>query len=1325
MKRQILLVAAFAAALSLHGEVTRVFRSPRYDRGMLNQHVCQPIDEAAWVWHPDIPEPQPDAYDIGAFFQFKTGAEAKDPSAFVRFRRTFASDGTPFEIDVSADERFILFLDGRAVARGPNRGWTENWQYQSYRVSVPAGEHVFEAVVLRLGAVAPITQMSCRGGFVFKASGRYDGLLTTGKAAWEVGRLVGTHMGSEFVGHGAMGCRATSTGIGFEDEQPKEWKPAVVVAKPIKFQPSRFNWGLRRPGWMLYPSEIPDQIEVVRRPGAFKSEAAETFAPLLKGARVTVPAHQALKVFWDLDEYYCYYPDLRTSGGAGASVRLSYAESLVDANGKKGNRGEWRGRDVDPQYHMYDTFLPDGRDGACFTSPWWRCGRWMVVEVKTADEPLVIDGLSIRETRYPCEIATAFAAPDDPSLGGIQQICLRSMQNCCHEMLMDCPFYEQQMYPADTRVQMLTLTALSSDDRMIRRCMEIYDLGRRDDGLVPNNWPTRNFQESSVMSLNYVMMYGDYVLWHRNREWLKARFPGVMNTMFAFQREENADGLLENTTGSSFIDWIEDWVPLGKGEDSPIPVGRGEGPSAIENLYYVHALRSAARLSEAVGDGKMADYWRAKADATARQVRKTFWDAGKGLMADDVKHTLFSEHAQIFAILGDVLPQADADVAFGHLTDGTKLARVTVYSLHYLFETFNRYGRGDLILERLDLWRDYLKADLRTCLETPVTYGIQRSDCHAWGSHPIYHLRASVAGIRPDALGFERVRIAPHPGSLSSLKASMPHPSGQAVEVDLGFDGKGGVTGTVRSPVAGVFAWKGLEIPLRAGVTQVKADDGLPFVNLPAGECADVRIEDGVVSVTSTGEVSVVGLTWPRELPRETLVLNDAWERSYGDLEWKDLSATRVSPWYCLGSLSNRTWGVGVETGPGAMCCWEVTTNGTTLVLDLRAGGRPVRLGGRTLRACRIVRADSREGESAWDFGRRFCKLMCPTPNLPKTPVYGYNDWYCAYGKNTATNFLADAAYIMECAKGCANPPYVVMDDGWQRNSPPVVHESGRGPWDAAGPNFGMDMKTFCGKIAALGAKPGLWYRPLRAWDELPDEQRLQADRDYLDPSVPAVRARIVEDMRRFREWGFKLVKIDFLSYDISQLWPCDPHPHAELYIQDDRAWRDSSRTTAEVMLDLYRAMKEAAGDGVVIIGCNALNHLAAGVFELQRTGNDTSGRDWNWTRNHGVNTLAMRSIEDGAFFRIDADCVGLAAEGAVPWRLNGQWMDLLGRSGTPFFVSWRRQLAGPEVRAALSAAFRRAAAERPTAEPLDWMETRTPTRWKDAEGLMTYDWNR
>ena len=53
-----------------------------------------------------------------------------------------------------------------------------------------------------------------------------------------------------------------------------------------------------------------------------------------------------------------------------------------------------------------------------------------------------------------------------------------------------------------------------------------------------------------------------------------------------------------------------------------------------------------------------------------------------------------------------------------------------------------------------------------------------RSDCHAWSASPNYDLLATVAGIRPAAPGFKKVRISPALGDLNEIKAQMPHPMG-------------------------------------------------------------------------------------------------------------------------------------------------------------------------------------------------------------------------------------------------------------------------------------------------------------------------------------------------------------------------------------------------------------------------------------------------------------------------------------------------------------------------------------------------------------------
>jgi hypothetical protein len=114
-----------------------------------------------------------------------------------------------------------------------------------------------------------------------------------------------------------------------------------------------------------------------------------------------------------------------------------------------------------------------------------------------------------------------------------------------------------------------------------------------------------------------------------------------------------------------------------------------------------------------------------------------------------------------------------------------ELKRTTIYFSFYLMETWRKFGRGDLIVERLDFWKDLVKDGLKTPVEAP---GNTRSDCHAWGSHPLFHLHASVVGVRPGSPGFRTVRIEPQPGRFPMIASRTPHPDGFIV-LDLKFEG--------------------------------------------------------------------------------------------------------------------------------------------------------------------------------------------------------------------------------------------------------------------------------------------------------------------------------------------------------------------------------------------------------------------------------------------------------------------------------------------------------------------------------------------------------
>ena len=823
-------VAAMEAVRAGAG-VRRVFRDARVTRGNTNILKVQPIDDASWLW---MSGDSGSSHGKVDFWEGdRKGKSVEGEVSFLKFRNEFnvgKGDGT-LVFDVSADERFYLALDGEFVARGPNRGTVENWQYQTYVVDALAeGPHVIEAVVWKIGDFGPLAQLSYRGGFVFKANGAYDAKLTTGKGSWKVGRLSGIRPIGKDAGAWGTGSQFEITGCGPYSGDPSSWETPEVVRGDAGVTGPRI-YGGRTSGWMLFPSQIPDQTEYPCVPGRVKAvakgaefrsqhvytedEAKET-VDLSKP--FTVPANTKMQLAWDLGRYYCAYPDVTLSGGKDAKFAICFAEASHRGDTHK-KTSEPKARDLIVGRYLPafgDTFVSDGCKGAKFSAPWFRCGKWVRIDIATKDEPLTVDSVAIIESRYPVEMKSVFSAPDDPSLGAIREISARAMQMCCHEMLFDCPFYEQQMYPGDTRVQLNVLSAMSRDDRIIKRAIEIYDLNTRDDGQCPFNFPTRGTQEGASYTLCYLLMYGDYVMNHADREWLKARLPGLRKSMAGMEYYENADGLLENIPGWNFMDWVVGW----DGDGTAPGCRFGDGVNAELNLYWNLAMRSAALTERALGNELQARYWEEKSKRLKAKIVEKFWDPRRSLLADTPAKKDFSEHAQALALVGTLVVALLELEAFRHLVEDKDLKRCTVYFSYYLFETYFKFARGDLFLKRLDLWRDYVKKGLTTTQEAPDSgkngQHESRSDCHAWGAHPIWFMQTGLAGIKPAAPFFAKVRVAPCPGGLKSLKATHPHPKGW-IEVDLKFDGDK-ATGMVITPVPGTFEFGGKTVELKAGI---------------------------------------------------------------------------------------------------------------------------------------------------------------------------------------------------------------------------------------------------------------------------------------------------------------------------------------------------------------------------------------------------------------------------------------------------------------------------------------------------------------------------
>ncbi len=452
-------------------------------------------------------------------------------------------------------------------------------------------------------------------------------------------------------------------------------------------------------------------------------------------------------------------------------------------------------------------------------------------------------------------------------------------------------------------------------------------------------------------------------------------------------------------------------------------------------------------------------------------------------------------------------------------------------------------------------------------------------------------------------------------------------------------------------------------------------------------------------------------LHWETASSPDELILGDAWERSYGELEFRTISDNdRYMPWYFISTDRINSYCFGIKTGANSFVSFRYDTDGITALIDCRNGGSGVHLNGRRLLLATFVYKKYPNAD-IMDNLKDFCMTLCEKPVLPKERIYGGNNWYYAYGESSYEQIISDAKLQVELSQGIDNKPFQVIDDCWQINSC-------EGPWY---PNEKFsDIKKLASEIKELGARPGLWFRPLHNRDNcFTDEMKIERNKEktYLDPTHPFVKNYIISDIRRIREWGYELIKHDFTTVDLFGNYG----NNLNATITNIKAWHfyDKTKTNAEIVLDLYKLIKEAAGD-MLIIGCNTVSHLSAGIFQIYRTGDDTSGREWERTRNMGVNTLAFRLAQNEIFYMCDADCVGILKD-CIPWEKNKQWLHLLSYSNTPLFVSCTDEI-NEEQRKDLSRAYK-VFNERHSIKPLDIFEGKIPKKWEIDGEIIEYNW--
>jgi len=766
----------------------------------------------------------------------------------VGFRRRFAVEThTSLTIHVSADERYELFLDGRRIGRGPERGDPENWFFESYDLDLEPGAHTLVARTWWLGTQgpSPYAQMTVRHGFVLASDGPGLHLLGTGVAPWDCKRLEGYAWRpyGEAWGCGAkVQIRGEEFDWGWEEGEGDRWAPAVPIANAVTYRANdeQRNWWLR-PAILPAMLDNPTQVGVVRlvsdatdfpfhddpykpqppvRQADHLHQESEAWQSLLRGKTlVTVPPHTLRRILVDLDDYYCAYPEIVTDGGEGSLIRISWGESLVDRLPRAGSQ-EWIGtmpkndrNAVDGKYFngTTDEFLPDGGSARRFDTLWWEAGRYVQVLIRTGDQPLTITNLCWRVTRYPADHLAEFDS-SDASLRPLVSPALRSLQECSHETFVDCPFYEQLMYVQDARLEALTTYVSCMDSRLPKKAIEMLDRSRDVSGYTQSRYPSRVNQRGWSFSLYWIGMVHEFLMWRGDIPFVKARMPGVRSALDAALNDLSSAGVvsLPNRPDSGWIDSTPVWTGA--------PPSQGGWEGSVQTLLLAWTLRMAEQLEEAVGESELASRWARKRKDIVRATMAMFWNEKRGLFADDKGGIHYSQHSQILALLSEGLPASKSRRVAAGLLNRQDLTPTTISFRYYLLEVFSRLHRTDSLIEHFGPWKDALAQGMRALPEHPEP---TRSDCHAWGSHIVYHFLASILGIRPAAPGFGSVTIQPVLGPLKWASGTMAHPLGAIHARFEQHDGS--LSGRILLPagLTGRFVDGDRTVPLHSGHQEV------------------------------------------------------------------------------------------------------------------------------------------------------------------------------------------------------------------------------------------------------------------------------------------------------------------------------------------------------------------------------------------------------------------------------------------------------------------------------------------------------------------------
>lgn len=533
--------------------------------------------------------------------------------------------------------------------------------------------------------------------------------------------------------------------------------------------------------WQGLESIQPVQYAVVRDVENVINED-ETFAVLQPGTQSDYPFRICYPAFiLDFGEIMNGYIRLDVDAPAGCIIDIAYAHVLD--NGKIYYK-------TGHHYRNKRYVCKEGRQQ--WESFEFVNTRYLQVTVRYQTpavfsiqqfKPLKIYHVGLNRTEYPVKQFASFSS-DQPLLDKLFKMSDNTALTCINDKLVDNNYREKNNWSGDVTTVMLPLIYQHGNLDIFKRYFRTFCYEQNPWGTFNIMVPEANdliFDHSFSLVIRleeYCTLTGDTALG-------KELYPHIRRYLEMAEKYENKDGVLE------MVPWVVwfDWTNLTR-----------KGIESTLSLMYLRVLMAAERIAGWADAEEDRAIIQQKIDTLRKSCVDYFWNESEGCFVEYVEDGKQSrsicEHANAVAILTgcceDGRMERVIERVFSHgmeLDRNLDIIKVAPIFQYYAMKALAAAGREDLLLEFFEKRSGlFVKRGLDTIPEV-WDVDARTHDSFAQATPPESNMILSeIAGLKPYDAGFKEFIAEPRFDLVKVLNASMPSNAGQ-IGISWDYDG--------------------------------------------------------------------------------------------------------------------------------------------------------------------------------------------------------------------------------------------------------------------------------------------------------------------------------------------------------------------------------------------------------------------------------------------------------------------------------------------------------------------------------------------------------